>query len=50
MFFPNTYQLYWNTSPEKFFKRMYANYEKFWTPNASKKLLLLTSPLSRYLF
>jgi UPF0755 protein len=31
VFIPNTYQLYWNTSPEKFFKRMYANYEKFWT-------------------
>jgi UPF0755 protein len=32
MFLPNTYQLYWNTSPEKFFKRMNASYEKFWTP------------------
>lgn len=32
VFIPNTYQLYWNTSPDKFFKRMYANYEKFWTP------------------
>jgi UPF0755 protein len=32
MFLPNSYQLYWNTSPEKFFKRMYANYEQFWTP------------------
>jgi len=32
MFLPNSYQLYWNTSPEKFFKRMYANYQKFWTP------------------
>jgi UPF0755 protein len=31
MFIPNTYQVYWNTSPEKFFKRMYANYEKYWT-------------------
>jgi len=32
VFLPNSYQIYWNTSPEKFFKRMYANYEKFWTP------------------
>lgn len=32
MFLPNSYQMYWNTSPEKFFNRMYANYEKFWTP------------------
>src|SRR3569833_2492782 len=31
MFIPNTYQLYWNNTPEKFFNRMYANYEKFWT-------------------
>jgi UPF0755 protein len=31
MFLPNTYQLYWNTSPEKFFKKMHAAYEKFWT-------------------
>jgi UPF0755 protein len=31
MFIPNTYQLYWNTSPEKFFKKMHAAYDKFWT-------------------
>jgi UPF0755 protein len=37
MFLPNSYQLYWNTSPEKFFKRMYANYEKFWTPDRKQK-------------
>jgi UPF0755 protein len=37
MFIPNTYQLYWNTSPEKLFKRMYANYEKFWTPERKQK-------------
>ena len=37
MFIPNTYQLYWNTSPEKFFKRMYVNYEKFWTPERKQK-------------
>jgi UPF0755 protein len=37
MFIPNTYQLYWNTSPEKFFKRMYANYEKFWTPEKKQQ-------------
>jgi UPF0755 protein len=37
MFLPNTYQLYWNTSPEKFFKRMYINYEKFWTPERTQK-------------
>jgi UPF0755 protein len=37
MFLPNSYQLYWNTTPEKFFKRMYANYEKFWTPERKAK-------------
>jgi len=37
MFLPNSYQLYWNTTPEKFFKRMYANYEKFWTPERKQK-------------
>jgi UPF0755 protein len=37
VFIPNTYQLYWNTSPEKFFKRMYANYEKFWTPERKQR-------------
>jgi len=37
MFLPNSYQLYWNTTPEKLFKRMYANYEKFWTPERKQK-------------
>jgi len=37
MFLPNSYQLYWNTSPEKFFKKMYANYQKFWTPERLQK-------------
>jgi len=41
MFLPNSYQLYWNTSPEKFFKRMYANYEKFWTPERREKAAAL---------
>jgi len=37
VFLPNSYQLYWNTTPEKFFKRMYANYQKFWTPERKQK-------------
>jgi UPF0755 protein len=37
VFIPNTYQMYWNTTPEKLFKRMYANYEKFWTPERKQK-------------
>lgn len=41
VFIPNSYQLYWNTSPEKLFKRMYANYEKFWTPERKQKAAAL---------
>jgi UPF0755 protein len=41
MFMPNSYQLYWNTSPDKFFKKMYANYEKFWTPERKQKATAL---------
>jgi UPF0755 protein len=41
MFLPNSYQLYWNTSPERFFKRMYANYEKFWTPERRQKAVAI---------
>lgn len=35
MFIPNTYQLYWNNTPEKFFKRMNSNYTSFW--NSERK-------------
>lgn len=35
MFIPNSYELYWNSSPEKFFTRMHEEYEKFW--NADRK-------------
>lgn len=41
VFIPNSYQLYWNTSPEKLFKRMYTNYEKFWTPERKQKAAAL---------
>ncbi len=37
MFLPNSYQMYWNTSPEKFFKHIYANYQKFWTAERKQK-------------
>lgn len=30
LFLPNTYQVYWNTSAEDFFVRMYDEYQKFW--------------------
>lgn len=35
VFIPDTYELYWNTSAEKFFSRMYDEYQKFW--NADRK-------------
>lgn len=31
LFIPNTYEFYWNTSPEKFVTRMQKENEKFWT-------------------
>lgn len=31
MFIPNTYEAWWNTSPEVLFDRMYKEYQKFWT-------------------
>ncbi|MDB4924256.1 endolytic transglycosylase MltG [Mucilaginibacter sp.] len=37
MIMPDTYQLYWNVSPEKFFKRMYSHYENFWTPERKQQ-------------
>ena len=37
MFLPNSYQLFWNTNPEKFFVKMYESYHKFWTPERLQK-------------
>lgn len=31
MFIPNTYEIYWNTSPDKIINRFHDEYEKFWT-------------------
>lgn len=30
MFIPNTYQVYWNTKPEKLIRKMAEEYRKFW--------------------
>lgn len=45
MFIPNSYEMYWNTSAEKFFLRMYDEYQKFWTDErkAKAKQIGLTS-------
>jgi UPF0755 protein len=36
MFIPNTYEFYWNTSPDKFLQRMKTEYDKFWTADKIK--------------
>ena len=37
MFIPNTYEVYFNVSPEELVARMYQEYEKFWTPERRGK-------------
>jgi len=37
MFIPNTYELWWNTSPEGLFDRMYREYQAFWTEERKQK-------------
>jgi len=37
MFVPNTYELWWNTSAEALFDRMYKEYESFWTDERKQK-------------
>ncbi len=37
MFIPDTYEFYWNTSPHKLFKRMIAEYKKFWNEKRLEK-------------
>ncbi|MEO8884488.1 MAG: endolytic transglycosylase MltG [Mucilaginibacter sp.] len=37
VFMPDSYDVYWNTTPEKLFKRMYDHYEHFWTPERKQK-------------
>lgn len=32
LFVPNTYEVYWNTSPEKLLQKMRKEYDRFWTP------------------
>ena len=37
MFIPNTYEFWWNTSPEALFDRMYKEYQSFWTAERKQK-------------
>ncbi|MFN0257645.1 endolytic transglycosylase MltG [Pedobacter ureilyticus] len=41
MFIPNTYEMWWNTSPEEFFKKMNGEYLKFWNAERRKKAAAL---------
>jgi UPF0755 protein len=34
---PNTYSIYWNTSPVRIFKKLYTEQEKFWTEERKQK-------------
>ncbi|QIX62565.1 endolytic transglycosylase MltG [Hymenobacter sp. BT18] len=44
MFIPNTYELYWNSTPDNLMQRMKKEYDKFWTParDAKRKKLGLS--------
>ncbi len=37
LFIPNTYEFYWNTSAEQFFRRMKNEYERFWNRERERK-------------
>lgn len=37
IFLPNTYEFYWNTTPEEFVERMNKEYKKFWNEDRRKK-------------
>src|SRR5690606_23266710 len=41
MFIPNTYEVYWDTSPEALFDRMYNEYERFWDGKRKEKAAAL---------
>ncbi|MNR03523.1 putative aminodeoxychorismate lyase [compost metagenome] len=41
MFIPNTYEMYWSVSREEFFKKMNAEYLKFWNDERRKKAAAL---------
>lgn len=37
MFIPNTYKMWWNTTPEKLLERLKKEYDKFWSAERLKK-------------
>lgn len=38
LFVPNTYEIYWNTTPEDFLERMHRESDKFWSGSRGKRL------------
>lgn len=38
IFLPDTYEVYWNISPEKLTNKMYSEYQKFWSDERLSKL------------
>ncbi len=38
LFIPNTYEMFWTTTPEKFVTRMAKEYDRFWTDEKVEKL------------
>ena len=38
MFIPNTYEVYWNISPERLLRRMSSEYSRFWNTERTEKL------------
>ncbi len=38
MFIPNTYEMFWTTTPEAFVKRMKKEYDEFWTDDRKNKI------------
>lgn len=41
MFIPNTYEIYWNTAPNKIIARFHDEYNKFWTADRKEKAAAL---------
>ncbi|OAV44175.1 endolytic transglycosylase MltG [Lewinella sp. 4G2] len=37
LFLPNTYELYWNSTPQEFMERMIKEHDRFWTPDRTAK-------------
>ncbi len=41
MYLPNSYQFYWNITPQEFFDKMKKEYDKFWTDERKQKAKII---------